>query len=218
MLSNHFNPRSLAGATYRRGRQSHSIVISIHAPSQERPSFIRWQSVLTYFNPRSLAGATLIVATFIKRLLIFQSTLPRRSDSTYARARGYRDRFQSTLPRRSDIIALQHKCLTKYFNPRSLAGATGLENWYDPAPRDFNPRSLAGATKQAAFLIYYFRISIHAPSQERPWLTATLQAYRLNFNPRSLAGATHSPDCGRGHHAHFNPRSLAGATERPKFL
>ena len=54
--------------------------------------------------------------------------------------------FQSTLPRGSDGQGDKVIILHKYFNPRSLAGATTL---------------------QASVGISY-AISIHAPSRERP--------------------------------------------------
>ena len=55
-----FNPRSLAGATLRGFITTAEHVISIHAPSQERPmtTFVGHSST-PHFNPRSLAGATL---------------------------------------------------------------------------------------------------------------------------------------------------------------
>ena len=55
---NHFNPRSLAGATI----ICFNIIIS-----------------LSNFNPRSLAGATVICSYFLS-VCVFQSTLPRGSD------------------------------------------------------------------------------------------------------------------------------------------
>ena len=77
---------------------------------------------------------------------------------------------------------------------------------------NFNPRSLAGATGIYASLDWLENISIHAPLRER------LQAYWLrimtddNFNPRSLAGATLCAFIENSIKAYFNPRSLAGAT------
>ena len=58
--SAYFNPRSLAGATFKfdiRARLAASI--SIHAPSRERPvTLLLIREPLLNFNPRSLAGAT----------------------------------------------------------------------------------------------------------------------------------------------------------------
>ena len=98
-------------------------IISIHAPSRERPA--SW-----------LASAA---------LPIFQSTLPRGSDRIAVWAHGFipisihapsRERprsgkmfnreieFQSTLPRGSDIVIQANNGAGNHFNPRSLAGAT----------------------------------------------------------------------------------------------
>ena len=97
---------------------------------------------------------------------------------------------------------------------------------------NFNPRSLAGATKRQEIPAWPSKISIHAPSRERPHLLQRLSACS-NFNPRSLAGATasdtqntysdtisiHAPSRERQQiyarrlaQSDFNPRSLAGAT------
>ena len=121
----------------------------------------------------------------------------------------------------------------QYFNPRSLAGATLrpslmliLEIMY------FNPRSLTGATGGGivAQLLEQFqstlphgsdadehllqavlRISIHAPSRERPGAHPAPCRAR-HFNPRSLSGATGPSAVACDWSRYFNPRSLAGAT------
>ena len=55
--------------------------ISIHAPSRERPALLFLKIYLMrYFNPRSLAGATMHCLRGTTKP-IFQSTLPRGSDS-----------------------------------------------------------------------------------------------------------------------------------------
>ena len=97
-----FNPRSLAGATSScRG----SLPNSAH------------------FNPRSLAGATLNVYKVFCRSR-FQSTLPRGSDQARSSSAPAPKVFQSTLPRGSDILPMSWTDCKRYFNPRSLAGAT----------------------------------------------------------------------------------------------
>ena len=184
----HFNPRSLAGATFGAGmdiwcskisihapsreRQMDDkpigevIKISIHAPSRERLSCRLLRSTARHFNPRSLAGATLTRSLTEVGFRRFQSTLPRGSDYNVC----------------SPVIGDQH------FNPRSLAGATypdtpqqqhspisihapsrerrdslyqGFREWH------FNPRSLAGATSDSHRAAEHCGISIHAPSRER---------------------------------------------------
>ena len=100
-----------------------------------------------YFNPRSLAGATLasLSSIFINK---FQSTLPRGSDgdgvscfvrqviSIHAPSRERpffkpplreQGRISIHAPSRERLFALTRgRRLRKYFNPRSLAGATLL--------------------------------------------------------------------------------------------
>ena len=126
---------------------------------------------------------------------VFQSTLPRGSDqhgqtdfnalaciSIHAPSRERRNwhlsipiciKFQSTLPRGSDYRQCNHVTQCQNFNPRSLAGAT------------CSMRSLRSSS----------RISIHAPSRERPPRGAGCQKYTIYFNPRSLAGATSAFAC-----------------------
>ena len=97
--------------------------------------------------------------------------------------------FQSTLPCGSDLDYDDLCSDSRYFNPRSLAGATRLTHLSYTSLDDFNPRSLAGATSGKNTCIYIYNISIHAPSRER-----------------------HHSRCQRCIWAHFNPRSLTGAT------
>ena len=146
----YFNPRSLTGATGvavkpntgTSGFQStlphgsdpavlisvrlHHL-ISIHAPSRERPKLTPVLSVWhAYFNPRSLTGATFIIHFYWPSLSAFQSTLPHGSDPPGA----------------------LHFWQYTNFNPRSLTGATVLFVQLDAGFDYFNPRSLTGATYQ----------------------------------------------------------------------
>ncbi len=75
-----------------------------------------------------------------------------------------------------------------YFNPRSLTGATGggivaqlLEQFQSTLPR--------GSDADEHLLQAVLRISIHAPSRERPGAHPAPCRAR-HFNPRSLPGAT----------------------------
>ena len=54
----YFNPRSLAGATFFTLNSHSRFLISIHAPSRERPDCKKSYRYRLHFNPRSLAGAT----------------------------------------------------------------------------------------------------------------------------------------------------------------
>ena len=99
------------------------------------------------------------------------------------------ERFQSTLPHGSDAHKYPLSCLVRYFNPRSLTGATRVRSvcckilsYFNPRSltgataykainrvlsKYFNPRSLTGATYVAILIIMIILISIHAPSRER---------------------------------------------------
>ena len=119
----YFNPRSLTGATLTTWKRT---------------------CLRTYFNPRSLTGATLrsVIFFFQRR---FQSTLPHGSDGNSMPDAFISSVFQSTLPHGSDSKMLPWRTTAKYFNPRSLTGATGHGGQADGAEQ----------------------ISIHAPSRER---------------------------------------------------
>ena len=62
ILHSHFNPRSLTGATIFLESEVSVMLISIHAPSRERPLGTAERFANKgYFNPRSLTGATQII-------------------------------------------------------------------------------------------------------------------------------------------------------------
>ncbi len=141
----YFNPRSLTGATKTLRYISTNTIISIHAPSRERPWVLPSASFASYFNPRSLTGAT--------RPLRHYSDVPRYfnprslTGATTCRflAMSYRRLFQSTLPHGSDFV--HNRLHLHYIN--------------------FNPRSLTGATTFQTTHYILIVISIHAPSRER---------------------------------------------------
>ena len=120
----------------------------------------------------------------------FQSTLPRGSDSLRLTVTGAPlCDFNPRSLAGATVMVITSLIPTLNFNPRSLAGATICQMTNVVGWKYFNPRSLAGATKQTKFCSRKCKISIHAPSRERP------RVYRnhrrcFDFNPRSLAGAT----------------------------
>ena len=142
-----FNPRSLAGATalsHRRclflrisihapSRERRGLIqiyrrgsgISIHAPSRERPTpvvpFMDNIYIISIHAP-SRERPTLASGTLDKGQ--FQSTLPRGSDYNQYNSLHNTNLFQSTLPRGSDAQDVLNLASCRYFNPRSLAGAT----------------------------------------------------------------------------------------------
>ena len=121
--------------------------ISIHAPSRERLSSLSWTSAA----------------------LLFQSTLPRGSDTSATSITINQFRISIHAPSRERLsLSFGGFKIILYFNPRSLAGATGMPDHRSPPP---------------------LGISIHAPSRERPLEMLTSKSL-THFNPRSLAGAT----------------------------
>ena len=121
----YFNPRSLTGATASTAMLTSYKVISIHAPSRERPCpCYRPYGQTRYFNPRSLTGATVSYGHLQYLLFIsihapsrerrpslnglavehaFQSTLPHGSDQGMHLSQELEKLFQSTLPHGSDM-------------------------------------------------------------------------------------------------------------------
>ena len=142
----HFNPRSLAGATadgnsprtrtlkfqstLPHGSDNIGVKfrnngsISIHAPSRERQ----------------------IEVMSIRQLSIFQSSLPRGSDSPNSTALCSDQAFQSSLPRGSDSPNSTALCSDQAFQSSLPRGSDCNSGSVEKALINFNPRSLAGAT------------------------------------------------------------------------
>ena len=169
--------------------------ISIHAPSRERHFWSTSSCHRKYFNPRSLAGATINGIKSPFSSYSFQSTLPRGSDLVCRKAIQRPRRFQSTLPRGSDQIVLAFTLFffisihapsrerlasssllrkRRYFNPRSLAGATPLFCQSSPLTCRFQSTLPRGSDTRCTCLCILLPISIHAPSRER-------RLYSLDF-------------------------------------
>ena len=101
---------------------------------------------LNNFNPRSLAGAT-PRSKFNRSHGLFQSTLPRGSDCRSSCQIVITSAISIHAPSRERRRSASAPSLYRYFNPRSLAGATAACGRASFWPSNFNPRSLAGATK-----------------------------------------------------------------------
>ena len=100
--------------------------------------------------------------------MIFQSTLPRGSDLHHHYWRRCQHGISIHAPSRERRACRQISAASRYFNPRSLAGATVPPRAALSYQRYFNPRSLAGATPIVATSLASCKpISIHAPSRER---------------------------------------------------
>ena len=97
----HFNPRSLAGATYVNGNKLTGVI---------------FQSTL----PRGSDG----YGAFNGCFLLISIHAPSRERQTLSNNSRLLQAFQSTLPRGSDFTLWPVYRLPSHFNPRSLAGAT----------------------------------------------------------------------------------------------
>ena len=126
---------------------------------------------------------------FMSRLsLKFQSTLPYGSDDAFVGPLRSFSTFQSTLPYGSDRNEALDRFLRRYFNPRSLTGAT-------------MPSQSISADNV---------ISIHAPLRER--LSArSILILSLSFQSTLPYGSDRNNILRLFVH-YFNPRSLTGAT------
>ena len=124
LTSQHFNPRSLTGATQK-------MLIAV----LEHPDF----------NPRSLTGATFLS---IKNQLLFAISIhaPSRERQSHKLLLSSYFQFQSTLPHGSDLACLTASCLMLRFQSTLPHGSD----------TEILARALSG------------KISIHAPSRERP--------------------------------------------------
>ena len=229
----YFNPRSLTGATFHNNPLFTKTSISIHAPSRERHKILnasynrlKFQSTLPhgsdpsspsarpgfrYFNPRSLTGATIILfCSCAKQEISIHA--PSRERLTALIKYIHSIKFQSTLPHGSDPSSPSARPGFRYFNPRSLTGATII--------------LFCSCAKQ--------EISIHAPSRER--LTALIKyIHSIKFQSTLPHGSDlmqqvnsglcwqfqstlpHGSDLlskteRRMLACDFNPRSLTGAT------
>ena len=119
-------------------------VISIHAPSRERPYWLIWNE---WFRDE------------------FQSTLPRGSDICRL-VKLLLLSISIHAPSRERPATKEIKSLKRYFNPRSLAGATGASAnaSSNSAFQSTLPRGSDAKNQQR---IANALISIHAPSRER---------------------------------------------------
>ena len=143
----YFNPRSLAGATLSDYDIFSTPLISIHAPSRERPKYIMDRSHYNYISIHAPSRERLPT---IKRLCIG------RTISIHA-------------PSRERLESLSKLINSDYFNPRSLAGATMSRRNIGYASQKFQSTLPRGSDNELFVLQARSEcISIHAPSRERP--------------------------------------------------
>ena len=99
-----------------------------------------------------------------------------------------------------------------YFNPRSLAGATGYMLSRQDYMVYFNPRSLAGATTRVRvydLALFLFQSTLPRGSDDLSTISKRRYTIFQSTLPRGSDGLWSKI---RGDVFDFNPRSLAGAT------
>ena len=127
----------------------------------------------------------------MRRMLPFQSTLPRGerpcSFSNVITAL----LFQSTLPRGERPCRTQWSASGRaHFNPRSREGSDGALHAHQRRGYDFNPRSREGSDFQYHDRRYHPScISIHAPARGATKPSDSSMPSAKYFNPRSREGS-----------------------------
>ena len=209
--------------------------ISIHAPSRERLTTLKKCLIIARFQSTLPRGSDSPYSPQHKKRILISIHAPSRERHHTAKVSPAWESISIHAPSRERLAEPSRLYLPVHFNPRSLAGATSqrrdftdIARFQSTLPRgsdftgqitirnkiNFNPRSLAGATYRQQQLQQQIRISIHAPSRERPHVLSSKSPRYINFNPRSLAGATHNSIFASLLFKNFNPRSLAGATAK----
>ena len=146
MAADDFNPRSLTGATLEAKKEYLKNCISIHAPLRERPSNRLVRQGTAQFQSTLPYGSDPLPAQYYMPTPEISIHAPlRERHFTSITAREF-ILFQSTLPYGSDPTQPFHNSFYRYFNPRSLTGATASLSNRINIHHYFNPRSLTGAT------------------------------------------------------------------------
>ena len=161
----HFNPRSLAGATYPPAPAGRDAAISIHAPSRERPAQAEVLSI-HHISIHAPSRERPVLTSIKRRSKKFQSTLPRGSDEG------------GCIPGWDSI----------HFNPRSLAGATIYSSNKLHAPHISIHAPSRERQHQNKLLLYSFKSSIFCE-------LAQLKYSKIYFDVRKLIVSHSSLSC-----------------------
>ena len=219
-------------------KQSHVLVVSIHAPTRgatrcsspsrkgavfqsTRPRGARLRAPgsakrIESFNPRAHAGRDTreIRRDFTVRVSIHA---PTRGATTEEASINDDGKFQSTRPRGARRSRRRGCGTRRRFNPRAHAGRDGRSEPLTARWWRFNPRAHAGRDPGQRHAHRGQRVSIHAPTRG-----ATRRAgrggARNRFNPRAHAGRDHAPVPplrGRRVSIHAPTRGATRARRRP---
>ena len=207
-------------------------LISIHAPSRERPCCFRFIKIFIGFQSTLPCGSDLVEQIRADNKRAISIHAPLRERRLLCGVEIISTLFQSTLPRGSDNLDYYKRLVTSISIHAPSRERQQRHLKTHCARRNFNPRSLAGATQMNTYLYELSLFQSTLPRGSDITLISQL-SFSLYFNPRSLAGATgwglypdfnasisiHAPSRERPNYLkgvraweYFNPRSLAGAT------
>ena len=177
-----------------------------------------------HFNPRAPCGARRLDDLASVREKLFQSTRPLRG-ATLKSAVWDKDQaisIHAPLAGRDGYRGLSVRRL-QYFNPRAPCGARRIVYCVQLEISPFqSTRPLRGATPSAPRVLFFRRISIHAPLAGRDALTTGASCAAMNFNPRAPCGARHNKDLTEGFlyrisiHAPLAGRDLGALASKSK--
>ena len=120
--------------------------------------------------------------------------------------------FQSTLPHGSDPFGIVYASTTRSFQSTLPHGSDQTISAVTPRIFLFQSTLPHGSDYFQTRGVRPKKISIHAPSRERPVRNISIKSTTSYFNPRSLTGATLLVISPVRDTVDFNPRSLTGAT------
>ena len=161
-----FNPHTHAGCDNVHNVSGASFPVSIHTPTQGVTFLYICNVFRICFNPHTHAGCDPKCRTFMKPIIKFQSTHPRR---VWLWKEGYERcwlRFQSTHPRRVWPHRGHTASSAVCFNPHTHAGCDGSERYKEIEALVSIHTPTQGVTLMLLLsVMWYLSVSIHTPTQ-----------------------------------------------------
>ena len=143
---------------------SRERIVSIHAPTWERPAIAATYAHQERFNPRSRMGSDLPVARDIPMQLRFNPRSHTGSDDTSLEVGGM-SKFQPTLPHGERRIGRWQERHPGCFNPRSHTGSDLDDPEDELSTWKFQPTLPHGERLQGlGYQPVYQSVSTHAPA------------------------------------------------------
>ena len=144
--------------------------------------------------------------------LVFQSTLPRRSDTEEERRKGVTE-ISIHAPAKERPVFIDPPTINRYFNPRSREGATcGVLGGY--LCKQFQSTLPRRSDASNVIFLSCIMISIHAPAKERRAILKRPESV-TRFQSTLPRRSDQDGNGERLKMVYFNPRSREGATNVP---